>query len=63
MFSVFGPAFGIASAAIYGLIAGRPLEISDGTMLAFMFSFGVSTVTGSIDGYLAHFFLSLLGHL
>ncbi|WP_298258843.1 hypothetical protein [Bradyrhizobium sp.] len=56
MFSVFGPALGIASAAVIDLIAGRPFEIGDGTVLAFMFSLGVSIVIGPLDGYFAHFF-------
>lgn len=55
-FSVFGPAFGVASAVVIDLIAGRPFEIGEGTVLAFMFALGVSIVTGPIDGYFAHFF-------
>lgn len=54
MFSLLGPAFGIASAALIDLIAGRRLVFEEGTILAFMFSLVVSITTGPVDGYLAH---------
>ncbi|HZE56104.1 MAG TPA: hypothetical protein VE111_22855 [Bradyrhizobium sp.] len=60
MFSLLGPALGIASAALIDLLAGKRLEFDEGTILAFMFSLGVSIVTGPVDGYLAHFIPQLL---
>ena len=54
MFSLLGPALGVASAALIDIIAGKRLVFEEGAILAFMFSLGVSIVTGPVDGYLAH---------
>ena len=54
MFSLLGPALGIASAVLMDLIAGRGIVFEEGAFLACMFSLGVATVTGPVDGYLAH---------
>lgn len=56
MFSLLGPALGIASAVLIDLVAGRGIRFEEGMILAFMFSLVVSIVTGPVDGYLAHFF-------
>jgi hypothetical protein len=55
VFSLLGPAFGIASAVLIDLVAGRGIRFEEGMILAFMFSLVVSIVTGPVDGYLAHF--------
>jgi hypothetical protein len=54
VFSLLGPALGIASAALMDLIAGRHVAFEEGAFLACMFSLAVSAVTGPVDGYLAH---------
>jgi hypothetical protein len=54
VFSLLGPVMGVAAAIIYDLIAGRTLEVDEGRVLAFLFSLGVATATGPVDGYLAH---------
>ena len=55
VFSVLGPALGIASAVLIDLAAGRGIGFEEGMIWAFMFSLVVSIVTGPVDGYLAHF--------
>jgi hypothetical protein len=55
VFSLLGPAFGIASAVLIDLVARRGIEFEEGMVWAFMFSLVVSIVTGPVDGYLAHF--------
>lgn len=54
VFSLLGPTLGIASALLVDMIAGRRIAFEEGAFLACMFSLAVSTVTGPVDGYLAH---------
>jgi hypothetical protein len=54
VFSLLGPALGIALALLMDLMAGRGIVFEEGAFLTFMFSLGVSIVTGPVDGYLAH---------
>jgi hypothetical protein len=56
VFSILGPVLGVVSGLVGNLILGIPVEIDEGTFIAFAFTLGGSIVTGPTDGYLAHFF-------